>query len=102
VNASTETNPNTSPVWLLAYPLVVPLLMLRAWVLVKLWGWYITPAFDIQPMRVVLVFGILLIAAELLPHRRRADFNKFLDVVMSAAVSPMLTLGIGWLGTFFI
>ncbi len=39
----------------------LPIMLVRGWVLVKLWAWFITPYFDAPAMTIALAMGLVVI-----------------------------------------
>lgn len=82
--------------------LLAPLIILRAWVMSVVWGWYVVPAFGVAPLRVVYAFGLSLLATEIIGRRKTTDDRKWYQTLTEAIVLPLITLGLAWLGTFFL
>ena len=90
----------TLPFLITAY--LAAVLVLRAWVIVKLWNWYLIPAFSMTPLRVVYSYGMCLIVSEFV-HRYRSDDSEFKWVKLTTPLlAPFFTLLCGWIGTFWI
>lgn len=81
--------------------IIVPLVLLRAWVLATLWGWYVVPAFGVQPLRMVYAFGLALLASYTLP-RHGKDEKTLLRTMLDAVLGALVALVAGWIGTLFI
>lgn len=88
--------------------IVFPVAVLRAWVLAILWGWYIVPAFDVSPLRIIYAFGISLIVTYLTrpPKARQKDSNVsapgFWESLLIGCCDSLMALFLGWIGTLFI
>lgn len=87
----------------LAAVIILPTVLLRAWVISTLWGWYIVPAFGLAPLRLVFAFGLSIIVNAIVSHSfngkdERSTAEKFGYLI----AFPLFTLLIGWIGTFFI
>lgn len=87
---------------LLAFFLVVPVYVLNAWVITKLWGWYVVPAFGLQPLRMIYAFGLSVLAGMFRTGYYGED-NRAPTLKIAAALSiPVAALLLGWIGTFFM
>ena len=86
---------------LMVAAIIVPLVLLRAWVLATLCGWYVVPAFGVQPLRMVYAFGLALLATYTLPHRGK-DEKTLPRTILDAALGAVVVLVMGWIGTLFI
>lgn len=88
---------------------IVPLTLMRGWVLVNIWGWFITrlgvPAIGIvEGLGISLMIGFLtgtdsiirnqVKANELLP---KEDREPPLGYVAQAFINPLVTLGLAWI-----
>ena len=80
---------------------VLPVVFLRAWVIVKVWDWYFIPAFGVTPLRMVYAFGISVMAALLVPSRS-SDKVKGASLFVVTFVSPLVSLFMAWIGAFFL
>lgn len=85
---------------------VMPTLLVRAYVLTCLWGWYLTSLSGLPPLRMVFAFGLILIATVLVgkPVRKPVpgqDYSIWQSLAFGL-LGPLLALVIGWLGTLFI
>jgi hypothetical protein len=82
---------------------VFPLILLRGWVLTLLWQWYIVPAFGVAPLRIVFAFGISLVVLSLTREGCQQKDDKPAYIKLALAFSnPLLTLLLGWIGSFFV
>ncbi|WP_216838401.1 hypothetical protein [Falsiroseomonas tokyonensis] len=79
-----------------------PLLILRAWMLTLMWGWYLVPAFGLEPLRLIYAFGILLILGFLRGRPPSQKDEKFLAAALISLLASAAILGMAWIGTFFI
>lgn len=73
---------------------------LRAWVLAKLWAWYLVPAFGAPILILPVAFGISVITGLLLAPVRQEKTE--LKTMWLSLVAPIGFLFVGWLGTFFM
>jgi len=77
--------------------------VLRAWVIMKLWNWYIAPVFGIPELTVAYSFGVSLLVFYMVYRRARSDENESpLALITSAVMAAGFALLFGWIGTFFI
>lgn len=82
--------------------LVVPLVLLKAWVLTYLWKWYVVPMFGLPPLRLVFAFGLSLTANYLLPSHTENGKQNGATLLVQLVISPFVALALGWIGTWFI
>lgn len=82
--------------------IVAPLVLLRAWVITVLWGWYVVPAFGVAPLRMAFAFGLSLLIGYVQPRLSTEDKRTFSETLAFAIMSLVFTLGFGWIGTLFI
>lgn len=91
-----------SPVIIAGYLLIIaPMVILKAWVITILWGWYIVPAFGLAPLRMVYAFGLALLVSYLTFHYTE-DKRGFWAKLGFGLFSSVMVLLVGWIGTFFI
>lgn len=84
-----------------ALVLLSPLIILRAWVLTMLWGWYVVPAFGAEPLRLIFAFGILMIVMVFRGVRPKSD-KTLGETVVDTIASSLLILLVGWAGSLFV
>ena len=91
------------PLAILGAALIIPAIILRAWVLTVLWGWYVVPAFGAEPLRIVHAFGLALLLSYA-THRRlpkgQEDHGLISSLIYGASLA-LVSLAIGWAGTWF-
>ena len=82
-------------VLLLALPAV---LLMRAWVVGKLWAWHFVPTAGEVPSLPTL-FGLTCLASLLMPvfHASKGGPKKATEMVLNAAVVVLVVLGLGYL-----
>jgi len=93
---------------ILGFPVLVALSAVTAgWVLSILWGWFVVPAFGIPALTIAQAIGVSYVVSFL--ARRTAQPNKgekeHSEVIWGLSVlliSPLLTLGIGWVIHLFV
>lgn len=82
---------------------LVPSTTLYAWSLTVMWRWYAVPIFGAQPLRMVAAFGIATVAMSLAGRMRaHGDQRKTHIILLGSIVNPLMTLAIGWVGSFFV
>lgn len=89
-----------SPLVLAAW--LTPVVLMRAWALTVMWGWYIVPAFGAQPLRIVFAFGIAMIAAALTRTTRVQEKDSKFRTFVMPLIDPLLMLAFGWVGSLFV
>lgn len=81
-----------------AVAIVFALVVLRCWVISRLWDWYMVPGFHLQPIGLALAFGVSVMFAFLAPVHTDDNKEGFMR-----GVSRMLgALVAGWVGSFFM
>lgn len=87
-----------------AIPLVLftwalPVILLRAWVLTVLWGWFVVPVFGVDTLRYAHAMGVLCIVSTFGPHSRiKSEYQDSLGIqIAQSIVQPLYGLLIGWL-----
>lgn len=85
--------------------LIVPLVLLKAYVLSCLWQWYIVPVFDAPPLSMAASFGVSMIVSYVLyspaaPATKDPERNT--SVLIAQLLHPLLALLAGWVGTWFL
>ena len=85
--------------------LVVPIILLRSWVLTILWGWFMCPYFGLEPLTMPYAIGIALVigmltqsASELKDQYKEEAWKRMVGL----ALAPFVTLLIGWIALQFI
>lgn len=79
-----------------------PLAMLQGFVLMTLWGWYVTPIFGVATPSLVLCIGFGIFVFALRP---RASSDPDIDVgkfIFTVVFWSLWTLAIGWFWHFFV
>ena len=82
--------------------LIAPFALIRAFVLTKLWAWYVVSLCGLPKLGMVHAYGLMLIAGFCLPHAASPDKVKGWGVKLCvAAILPFTALLSGWIGTLF-
>lgn len=75
--------------------------VLRAFVLCKLWTWFMIPLFHLPELTIPLAIGIALVAGTFHSHIPSDDENK-VQFWTVAFAGPLITLFFGWIVQMFI
>lgn len=86
---------------------IVVAVIVRGFVLTKLWAWFIVPVFELSPLRIVEAIGISTLIGYLTYSREKGkeddDFwKKFIESLVVSIVLALLSLGMGWIISLFI
>ena len=76
---------------------VAGLSILRAWVLIKLWGWFIVPVFHLPDLNIPLAIGLCLVVGMFTATMKSEKVNW-----LGAILAPFITLFMGWIVKSFI
>ena len=96
-----DTRNEKAIIFLLALPLATGLALVsilwEAWVLVRLWGWYMVPIFHLPLLVISQAIGVICVAHALrsvyVPSKDGARYGA----ITYAFVTPTMLLTIGWL-----
>ena len=92
-----------SPLILAALVLAyAPLAVLKAWVVSKLWAWYVVPTFEAPTLSVAVAFGLVVLVAFVAKASPPKTERGFWADTALAVAGHLLVLLLGWLGTWFI
>ena len=78
------------------------LIMMRGFVLQKLWGWFIVSHFHIAPLNIPEALGIAVLVSTLTNHQCKRDEQKPHEVILLAMLNNGLVLFLGWLYSLFL
>lgn len=97
MSKETET-PETVTGCLFGWALIPLAYYLKAWALVMLWGWFITPQFHIAvpPKSIALGLAIIYGLLAYSPSIKRSS-DKFYVQMIATCLAPTFSVGIGWL-----
>ncbi len=77
--------------------------VVRSFVLVTLWGWFVVPAFGLPPLSKINAYGLSLILFFLTPIRNSEKKQSWPEVVFhgwfALVASSGLALALGWIAT---
>lgn len=109
MSATTKLDPDISAAfWLgMGMPMLlaawlIPAILLRAWVITMLWEWYIVPGFGAQPLRMSIAFGLSALVAMMTPSFHGKDDRTMAVKLSMPFFGPLMSLLIGWIGSFFV
>ena len=72
-------------------------IVLRAWVLTLLWGWFLKPAIGVDHPSFAVCCGLLLLPEFLLSGLAQTKLKTIPDVISADIISPLFILLIGWI-----
>ena len=76
---------------------------LRALVIIKLWGWFIIPAFGLAMISFPVAMGLALLIGFFTYQWYPIPVDKHLDMVIQQGyVYPLTVLIMGWIISFFV
>lgn len=76
--------------------------VVNAFVISTLWGWYIVPHFNAQPLPLAIAFGIGLLTNYLIHHSYREQQGTSNQRLAYSIMLPISVLLFGWIGSFFV
>jgi hypothetical protein len=89
--------------------ILVPLsIIMHGWVSSIMWGWFIVPLFGLPVLTIPYAIGISAVAALFKGNSstnkddNKSATTKFLEALFVAFVSPLISLGFGWIVLQFI
>ena len=84
--------------------LVVPMMLLRGWVIMRLWAWFIVP-FGIQGLTLPHAIGIGLILTFLTAHtlgKRAKTMEEKIEEIATSIIWPLMSLLMGYIVQLFM
>lgn len=88
---------------------LVPLILLRAFVFLKLWAWFIVPVFGLPALGYASAIGLSLVAAMLQNHnvakeKHKSDdpLEQVLNFISNSAAGSLLFLLFGWIVSWWM
>lgn len=82
---------------------VLPVVLLRAWVITKLWTWYVEPGFGVLPLRMSIAYGLSVLIVLLVPRTSAGkDTRSATQILFEPFFGPAFALLVGWIGSFFV
>lgn len=80
----------------------VPAILLQAWVVTKIWGWYIVPAFGFAPLAMIYAYGLTILVCLIRPGSYAEDDRNVMAKLSAPYLAPCFSFVIGWIGTFWL
>lgn len=81
--------------------LVIYASIMNGWCLAKLWAWFVVTTLNAPPLTIPAAIGLAVIVKFFQPTAKRNKEQKWSKLLTEGAVistvSPLVTLGIGWL-----
>lgn len=78
--------------------------ILRGWVIVTLWGWFVTPVFGIHPPSYAMALGLGVVGSMLTGEKSSGPSNKhetlsdaMISTYSSVLLCPVLSVAFGWI-----
>jgi uncharacterized membrane protein len=84
---------------LVVWPFVA---MWRAYAIIVLWGWFVSPVTNIPAPSIYFTVGMMMVLALILPHRKHPKeegdpiANYIGNVAAYGFILPALAIGFGW------
>ncbi len=77
--------------------------LLNGFVLKVVWGWFITPTFNIHPLSLIQAIGLCLVVA-LVTHQHipREKMEQKVEMLGYEFLSPVTVLVVGWIVHLFM
>lgn len=78
-------------------------IIVNGWIVSLFWKWFIVPIFPVQPLTILQAYGIALLIGLLTKHEidvkapKRTTMEIVLRGISTVIVSPLITLGFGWI-----
>jgi hypothetical protein len=82
--------------------ILVPAILLRAWVITIMWNWYVVSAFGVSPLKMAYAFGFSVMIGMFTGRQANKENNKPWLWLAQLFTDPLMALLLGWIGTFFI
>ena len=81
--------------------------IIKGFVLVKLWGWFIIPVFNAPVLSVPYAIGLSLLVNYITPTEESKEedeelASKFLKLGAKAVIAPLIVLLFGWVVVQFV
>lgn len=68
-----------------------------------MWGWFVVPVFNVDPLRVPYAIGLAYIVQWLTHPTRHPEHQPEPEyILINALVNPLILLFVGWIVTWFI
>ncbi len=91
---------------LAALVLGIPLAVLRAWVVQRLWVWFVAPTFGVETPKVAVLYGLAWVVGLLWPTPSTAadpvDYERVVRYVSTSLFMSTVGLVVGWVAHAFV
>lgn len=87
---------------LIVLGLLVPLALLRGFVLQTLWGWFVVPVFGAPALSLMIAIGLGLLVSLLEPITPPIPTKHIPRYLAIAFLNPLLILICGWIAHLFL
>ncbi len=88
---------------LIVFLLSIPAGILKAWVVLILWGWFVVPTFNLPELSVPLVYGMLVSVAFVKGYPDvEFDDDWVTKYITHFFIVPFIVLGFGWVALQFV
>lgn len=74
-----------------------------AWVVTRLWSWFVVPQFHMAPLSLTAVIGLnaLILLYRHMPSTKQAKEESWSDLWLRALLIPAVALGVGYVAHLF-
>lgn len=84
----------------------LPLMLLRAFVVVKMWLWFVVPFFGQKELPLVIALGLMVLINLFIPYqdneKKESLSSKIAGAISASVVKSLFALGMGWLIQLFL
>lgn len=88
---------------LVTFALTIGLIFWKAFILIKMWDWFIIPTFTSAPtLNYPQAIGITAIVGFLCHHQNKTEKENLLDMLFQAYVYSLISLLIAWITSMFM
>lgn len=88
---------------LLFLVVTIPMVAIKAFVVMKFWGWFVVPVFGLPPVSLVYMMGIVLMVHAMFPRPQvLKDAEPFWTSVCSGVAILFIVFGIGYVLSLFV
>lgn len=82
--------------------LIVLVTFMRAFVLIKLWGWFMVPCFSLPTLNIPYAIGLSLVMGMFLASAKKTDKESAWSNILTGTLTPLIALFIGWIVHMFV
>jgi uncharacterized membrane protein SpoIIM required for sporulation len=80
--------------------------IVNGWALSVLWSWFVAPLFELPILSIFSAIGLALVASMVTSRNAGREYKKPGDalaaVVAQSLITPLITVGLGWVVTQFM